>query len=248
VSDFLSAATGRGVRVAVIDSGVHAGHPHIDAARLLGGVGVARDGTIEDDAQSMLDRLGHGTAVTAAIQERAVGADILTVRVFRDALRASAAALIAAIDWCIDTGADVVNLSLGSVNAAHRDAFAQAADRAAEAGVLLVAARAAGEAPCWPGALPSVLGVELDWDCPRGSYRVAWQDGVPTFAAPGYPRPIDGVPPARNLYGVSFAVAQMSGFAAMACQRLREAATAPADLTAELPRFLAGIESPASLR
>lgn len=242
MSDFLSAATGQGVRIAVIDSGVHPGHSHIYAARLVGGVNVARDGTIDDGAQSMLDRLGHGTAVTAAIQERAPNADILTVRVFKDALRASATALITAIDWCIDAGADIVNLSLGSVNAAHRDAFAQAADRASDAGVLLVAARAAGEAPCWPGALPSVLGVELDWECPRGSYRVEWHDGAPIFVAAGYPRPIEGVPPKRNLYGVSFAVAQMSSFAAQACEGLREAHTT-ANIAADVPRFLAGRES-----
>jgi subtilisin family serine protease len=247
MSDFLSGATGRGVRIAVIDSGVHPGHAHIDAARLLRGVGVTRDGTVDDGAQSILDRLGHGTAVTAAIQEHAPNADILTVCVFRDSLRASATALIAAIDWCIDAGADIVNLSLGSVNAAHREAFAQAANRATDAGALLVAARIAGEFSCWPGALPFVLGVDLDWECPRGSYRVKWHDGVPTFVAAGYPRPIDGVPLARNLYGVSFAVAQMSSFAAQAWERLREADTT-ANLAADVPRFLAGNGSPASLR
>lgn len=206
----------RPARIAVIDSGVHPGHPHIDAARLTGGVSVTREGAIEDGAQAMLDRLGHGTAVTAAIQERAPDAEILTVRVFREGLRASAAALIAAIDWSIGAGADIANLSLGSTNAAHADAFAEAVERATQAGMLLVAARAVEDTLCYPGSLPGVLGVDLDWNCPRGSYRVDLSAGAPRFIAAGYPRPIEGVPPQRNLYGVSFAVAQMTGFAAQA--------------------------------
>ena len=39
-------AVGRGIRIAVIDSGVHPDHPHIDRAMLRGGVAVARDGAI----------------------------------------------------------------------------------------------------------------------------------------------------------------------------------------------------------
>jgi len=38
------------------------------------------------------------------------------------------------------------------------------------------------------------------------------------FRASGYPRPVPGVPPARNLHGISFAVANMTGFVARACE------------------------------
>lgn len=226
--------TATSIRVAVIDSGVHPTHPHIDARRLVGGVAVTREGAIDTAADATLDRLGHGTAVTAAIQERAPDAEILTVRVFRDALRASATALVVAIEWSVAAGADIVNLSLGSTNPAHRDAFARAVAQAQAAGALVVAARSAAMQHCWPGALPDVLGVELDWDCPRGTCRRMDDDGA-AVAAAGYPRPIDGVPPARNLYGVSFAVAQVSGIAACAAQRLRLAEPG-VDLAATLRR------------
>jgi subtilisin family serine protease len=204
--------------VAVVDSGVHPDHPHIDAARIGPGVTVMPDGTLEDGPDAILDKLGHGTAVTAAIQEKAPEAICLPVRVFREGLKASAAALIAAIRWSIDNGADIVNLSLGSVNAAHEAAFARIADEAVEAGVLLIAARDVDDTPCYPGSLVQVVGVALDWDVPRERYRVEGQDGGAVFPASGYPRPIPGVPPRRNLYGISFAVAQMSGFAALACE------------------------------
>ena len=51
---------GRGVRVAVIDSGVHARHPHISG--VSGGVSIGPEGVIEQD--SYVDRLGHGTAAS----------------------------------------------------------------------------------------------------------------------------------------------------------------------------------------
>ena len=131
----------------------------------------------------------------------------------------SAAALISAIRWAVAQHVDIINLSLGSMNAAHRDAFAAVADEAAEGGAVLVAAREANGTPCYPGALAGVLGVQLDWDCPRETYRTTAGSGMLEVFASGYPRPIPGVPQQRNLYGISFAVAQMSAFAALACER-----------------------------
>lgn len=201
------------VRVVVIDSGVHPDHPHIASDRLLPGVIIGVDGRIE--AGLPLDRLGHGTAVTAAIQEKAPDADILPVRVFHDALRTSALALAAAIEWSLAQHAQLINLSLGTANPAHADLFAALVADVQAAGALIVAAREAEGQPCWPGALDGVLGVGLDWDCPRETWRVV--DGV--LYASGYPRPIPDVPPRRNLYGISFATAQACGFAARAFGR-----------------------------
>jgi subtilisin family serine protease len=216
----LAGLSGRGVAIAVIDSGVYPGHDHITASRLGPGAMVLPDGEVVEGEEVWLDRLGHGTAVTAAIQEKAPDALCLPVRVFREALKTSAAGLIAAIRWSVALKVDVINLSLGSVNAAHRDAFAAVVEDAAAAGVIIVAAREADGVPCYPGTLDRVIGVDVDWDCPRTTYGVRWRGGAPIFQASGFPRPIPGVPPARNLYGVSFAVAQVSAFAARACESL----------------------------
>jgi subtilisin family serine protease len=208
---------GSRVRVAVVDSGVHPGHPHI--GQIAGGVSIMPDGNMLDDGAAWLDRLGHGTAVTAAIQEKAPDADYVAVRVFHTGLRATTATLIRAIDWCIDREIDVVNLSLGSVSPASGPTFRHAADRAQAAGLILVAARSANDEPCYPGCLPNVISVALDWECPRDEYRVEQRNGETIFSASGYPRPAPGVPPARNLWGISFAVANMSGFVAHRCVR-----------------------------
>lgn len=196
------------ILVAVIDSGVHPDHPHIDPTRLRPGFAIGADGMVIEQGVIPLDRLGHGTAVTAAIQEKAPQADILPIRVFHDALRGSAMALVGAIRMAAGAGADIINLSLGTTNAAHAPLFAEAV--VAAPGALVLAAAQADGVPCLPGSLPGVLGVGLDWDIPRETFL--WRDGQ--MIASGYPRPIPGVPQRRNLYGISFAVAQASGFAA----------------------------------
>jgi len=198
------------VRVAVIDSGVNERHPHI--GRIAGGIAIGQEGEIEEGYYS--DTLGHGTAVMAAIQEKAPDADYFAVKLFHGALRTSADLLLKALDWAIDAGMGVVNLSLGTTNAVHRERFAAMVARASQHGVLLVAAREAAGQLCLPGCLPGVISVGLDWDCPRDSYRREEQ----VFYASGYPRPLPGMSPQRNLHGISFAVANMTGFAVRAAQ------------------------------
>lgn len=73
--------TGRGVRVAVIDNGVQTAHPPI--GRVAGGVTIAGGGIDEP----FTDRIRHGTAVMAAIQEKAPDAEYFAVRVFRSEVR-----------------------------------------------------------------------------------------------------------------------------------------------------------------
>lgn len=196
------------LRIAVIDSGVQSNHPHIDADRLLSGLAIAKDGTVL--SKDTADRLGHGTAVTAAIQHQAPDAICLPIRVFHDRLSSTPRALAAAIEVAVAERVDLINLSLGTVNPAHRGIFAAVADHALGAGILIVAARDNEGTLCYPGSLKQVLGVGVDWDCPQSDYAI--RDGL-AFAS-GHPRPIPGVPQRRNLFGVSFAVANMTGLIA----------------------------------
>jgi subtilisin family serine protease len=203
-------ATGLGVRVAVIDSGVHPAHPHVGAVEA--GVRIGADGGLLTDT---VDRLGHGTAVAAAIRDHAPEVAVVPVKVFDRELRATAEALEAAIDWAVGAGVDVINLSLGTANPAHEARLRAAVQRTAAAGVLLVAAGPDGGTRWLPGSLPGAVPVLVDWECPRDEVRVSVDGPVTTHRvivrASGYPRPIPGVPPERNLKGVSFAVANATG-------------------------------------
>jgi subtilisin family serine protease len=201
------------VRVAIIDSGVHVGHAHVGA--IAGGVAFDEDGRQHGD---YVDRLGHGTAVAGAIREKAPDAELYAVKVFDRALGTRIANLIAAIDWAAAAGIHVANLSLGTSKREHEPALREAVDRAAARGLLIVSARDDEGVRWLPGSLTGVVPVQLDWSCPRDEYRVADVDGVTVFRASGFPRPIPGVPPERNLNGISFAVANMTGFVARALQ------------------------------
>src|SRR5580765_515786 len=129
-------ATGRGVRVAIVDSGVHASHPHI--GRVAGGIAFDSEGRQHED---FVDRLGHGTAVAAAIREKAPDADLFAVKVFDRALSTSIASLVDGIDWAAANGMHLVNLSLGTPRREHEPALAGAVARAGRANALVVAAR-----------------------------------------------------------------------------------------------------------
>jgi subtilisin family serine protease len=184
------------LRIAVIDSGVNPSHPHI--ARVDGG-------WPEND---FLDRLGHGTAVMAAIQEKAPHAEYFAIRVFDRELRTNIDTLLAAIEWSIDHQMDIINLSLGTSNFAHAEKFAPFVEEA-----IFVS-----PAGAYPGDLPGVIRVAQDPALPRDQYRI----DAETFYASSYPRSMPGVPPERNLNGVSFAVANMTGFIARACEELED--------------------------
>jgi subtilisin family serine protease len=206
--------TGRGVRVAVIDSGVHAAHPHIGG--VAGGVTIGPD----IDENGYTDVVGHGTAVMAAIKEKAPDAEYFAVRVFYSSLRTTVDLLLRGIEWSIANRIDVINLSLGTTNPAHRERFAPIIARALEKGPVLVSARDVDGTPALPGSMPGVIGVELDWDCPREAYYcMPVADGA-AITASGYPRSLPGVPRAKNLHGISFAVANATGFVVRACETL----------------------------
>lgn len=198
--------TGRGVRVAVIDSGVNPAHPHI--ATVAGGVCVDDDGRVEEGG--FLDTLGHGTAVMAAIQDKAPDAEYFAVRLFHRSLRASSEALFRSLEWAIAQRMHLINLSLGVQNPAHAERLRAISEEAARQGVLLISAKSAGSTKYYPGCLPDVLGVCLDPELDRASCRC---DGETVYAS-GHPRPIPGLPQERNLNGISFAVANATGFVA----------------------------------
>jgi hypothetical protein len=185
------------MKIAIIDSGIHPGHAHV--GRIAGSVGISLSGE-NDDA---IDRLGHGTAVAGAIREKAPDAELYVIKVFDRKLSANIGVILRALNWCREHRMDLVNLSLGTQNPAHRDRF----QTVLRDDLVLVSAAGA-----LPGSLPGVIGVASDPDCDRNAFH--YRGGV--FYASPYPRPIPGVPVERNLRGTSFAVANMTGLVAAA--------------------------------
>src|SRR5204863_5328798 len=124
----------------------------------------------------------------------------------------------------------------GTTNLAHTGVLAGALGRATRKGVVVVSARESEGASWLPGSLDGAAGVLVDWDCDRDEMDVSAGGALPVFRASAYPRPIPGVARERNLSGISFAVANVTGFLARALE-------AGAD-----PRGLAGRDAPKHLK
>jgi subtilisin family serine protease len=183
-------------------------HPHISS--VAGGVSILGREEVEED--SFVDLLGHGTAVMAAIQEKAPDARYFAVKLFHHSLRTTTPALLTAIEWAIAKEVHVINLSLGTLNWDYESRMQAIVKKATDSGTILVSAREAGGQACLPGSLQGVIGVSLDWDCPRTQYRCQLGSNGSFYYASGYPRSLPGMARERNLHGISFAVANMTGF------------------------------------
>ena len=196
------------VRVAVVDSGVASGHTHVGE--------VAAGVSLVPGVNDTTDRVGHGTAVAAAIREKAPNAELVPVKVFDRALKTDGASLAAAISWAAEHGCRLINLSLGTANSEHTELLQATVATATYNGALVVAAYESDGTIWLPGSLPRVIGVVGSETLERSQVLV--EPGAPEtglrLRASIYPRPIPGVPRERNLHGVSFAVANVTGLLA----------------------------------
>ncbi|MGK5739978.1 S8 family serine peptidase [Micromonospora sp. URMC 103] len=157
--------TGRGVRVAVLDSGADFTHPDI-----AGRVVEKADFTV--DGGDAVDRFGHGTHVASTIagtgaaadgQRRGVAPDARLVigKVLDDNGFGDDSQIIRAVEWAAER-ADVVNMSLGGEAPDDgNDPLALAVDQASrEHGALFVISSGnSGGAPSAPGSAASALTV-----------------------------------------------------------------------------------------
>ncbi len=209
------------MKIAIIDSGINAAHPHVRA--IAGGIGVAPEGLNPRDFhpggfnpggvnpgdfnEDTRDRLGHGTAVAGVIREKVPHADLFAVKVFDRRLSTGIDVMVRALDWCRYHQMDLVNLSVEL-----EDPDQRAALESAIAGLLVVSA-----ARQLPGCLPGVIAVDADEECPRDEFR--YRGGV--FYASPYPRPAAGSAHPESPRGVGFAVANMTGFVARTLPSIR---------------------------
>ena len=158
-------ATGRGVRVAVIDSGVDATHPALDdCVDVDGGVVVEPDGSggVRILAGPHEDAFGHGTACAGIIHRLAPDAAITSVRVLGPALSSTSDVFVAALSWAVEQGFDIINLSLGSRKRDWALAFHDVCDAAYFKGTFVVTAANNVDRVTYPSLFASVTSVSCN--------------------------------------------------------------------------------------
>jgi subtilase family protein len=206
--------TGRGVKVAIIDSGINAQHSHVQ--RVEGGTQVCRgrDGAL-NFLGSWHDSIGHGTALAGILRAKSPSAHLYSVKVFDKRLQTDAEVVAAAIRWVADQNIEIANCSLGTENAADRALLQAACDYATARGVLLVASTDGEARELLPACLAGIIAVTGDERCAWNEYYFSVEKGV--FLAHPHPRPLPGRPQRFNLQGHSFAAAHVA--ARIACVR-----------------------------
>lgn len=218
----LGGATGRGVRVAVIDSGWDRG---IQDPRVLPGVSFVDPdddlalGFTADDH----DRVGHGTACADLVLRIAPEARVVPVRVFGRSLETSPGTLTAALRWALEQDFHVINVSLGTALEEALAPLSELCEQARRAGTTVVAAGHNAREQSYLAVFASVIGVVADrFDSPFWfRYRpgeamecVAW----------GLEQPVLWLGGARvQRSGTSFAAPNIAGIVALIRERHPEA-------------------------
>jgi subtilisin len=151
-------ATGRGVRVCVLDSGIELDHPLVGTVQRS--VAVRKEGdeiVVEDDLSG--DLCGHGTACAGIIRALAPDCELTSVRVLGAGYTGSASVMLAGLEWAIHEGFDVVNMSLSTTKKQYVDRLHELADIAYFKRVMLIASAHNMPVESFPWRFASVISV-----------------------------------------------------------------------------------------
>ncbi|WLH03427.1 S8 family serine peptidase [Pseudomonas beijingensis] len=184
-------------RIGVVDSG----HSAAQRAQVIAGrrFSLLEDGLAESDLGD--DPLGHGSAVIAAIGQRAPTAVFCVAQVFDRRGVTSALQIATAIDWLVAQDVRLINLSLGVRQ--DRSLLREACAAAVAQGILLCASSPAQGEGVFPANYPQVLRVTGDARCTEQQW--SWLNSAQAdFAAC-----VHGSYPAQS--GASLGCAALSG-------------------------------------
>jgi subtilisin len=216
--DVLDGATGAGVRVAVIDSGIDNDHPAVaGAVRGWAEPAIDEQGTVTYATEPHGDLFGHGTACAGIIHGIAPQAELWSVRVLGPMLSGKGNVFAAGLRWAVEHDMHVVNLSLGTTKQDYFGLFHELVDQAYFRGIVLVAA--ANNMPVV--SFPSLYSTVISVACCEG---LGGDDPLAFYANPA--PPVEFVAPGIDLRlawsggayitatGNSFAAPHMTGIVA----------------------------------
>jgi subtilisin len=155
----LDGATGAGVKVCILDSGVDASHPLVGEIAGSVAISVDEEGETVAEPDEEGDLCGHGTACAAIVRALAPKAEIYSVRVLGAGFTGSGKKLLAGLRWSVEQGYDIVNMSLSTTKRQFGEMLHELADRAYFRGTVLVAAAHNMPVESFPWRFSSVISV-----------------------------------------------------------------------------------------
>jgi len=152
-------STGAGIRVGIVDTGLEVGHPRL-TGRVVQSVAVElEDGEPRVVPDASGDLVGHATACGGIVLGMAPEVELVSIRVLGADLRGKGAAFAAGLEWAIEQGIEVLNLSLSSKSESLLQVFHDLVDRAYFRGQILVSAANNVPAASYPSLFSSVFSV-----------------------------------------------------------------------------------------
>ena len=212
-------ATGKGVTVAVIDSGIDAVHPDVaGAVRRACVVRALPDGTAtceEIPPDRCTDSYGHGTSVAGAILAVAPEAELVSVKVLNEYNQCTGVELMAGLDWTLGQNIRLVNMSLATAKRQFVEGLFGLCERAYRQNTIIVASKRNFGPVGWPAWFSSVISVDRD-DFPE-RYRVRHlRYGPVEFAGHGTNVKLPALRGGYELRtGTSFATPHVTGVVAL---------------------------------
>lgn len=158
----IQSGRGRGVRIAILDSGIEVGHPGLGGLELLDDLAIVEAGReLVVSPGGGRDLYGHGTAVAGIIRADAPEAQLGSFRVLSTTLRSRTAIILEGARMAIERGYHIINCSLSSAVREHWDKYKAWVDEAYLRGVHVVAACSDQKVSRheWPADFSSVIAV-----------------------------------------------------------------------------------------
>jgi subtilisin len=208
--------TGKGVSVAIVDSGIDTEHPALRGKVKESVEAVAEGGRIVFRQSMSGDVAGHGTACAGIITSIAADAELYSIKVLGSSASGSGEMFLAGLDYAIKKRFRIINLSLGTTKPRYFAPLHDLLDKAYQAGCMVVAAANNLPQPSYPSVFSSSVvsvvksdgsdpfnfgyryGEIIELTAPGVQVRTTWPGG-------GY----------RQLTGNSFACPHISGIIAL---------------------------------
>jgi subtilisin family serine protease len=157
---------GRGIKIAIVDSGIELSHPALRHLRLVDDIAFEKtaSGIVERTVGAGVDKYGHGTAVAFAINRIAPEAQLGSFRVLDENLASKYIIIEEAVRIAIDRGYHIINCSFGSdADLGTIGHFKPWIDLSYRYGVHVVTAcnNANFRSAEWPGYFPTAIVVNM---------------------------------------------------------------------------------------